>query len=605
MIAGRNWIGHLGVALIFGVGCGPGVDEEGVSWPDRLPFPDAALDRVDDRVVLRADLPHGPTPWSALAPARRGFSPVQTVVIPVDDPVDPASLPAWEELATEGSVRLIDLRDGQAWPVMAEIDAAPQEGPGALLVRPLVPLPDGADVVVALTSKVLTDSGEPLRFPWFEQAVAGTVFEGAEALGEAWRARVDALGELGVDDVTLAVGFEVENHRSPLEALVSEETPSTSWSLEVSAEGEDAPPRTWKQLRGTFRAPNWLGAEGQIGWDGAEPQPEGEADVSVFIHLPASVEGADGTAPVWVFGHGIFANPGIYFEDDADPSAMLELADRAGAVVVATLWRGLTTRDIAVPLAVGQDIATFPTLRDHLMQGVANTAALLELVREGGLMEDPLLEGVADHRIVRYHGISLGGIEGAVLQGVLGDRGVPSVLHVAGGMWSTMLERSSHWRLFEDSVIDSGILDPTDRQLAYAATQLWWDPIDPVTWAPQLRGRPLLWQIAAGDEQVPNVASWVLLRGVEARGVQPMGVSTPGLDGVGAPVSGPAFSVFDPQMGNSDQTNRPAETSAAHETPRRWEGALNQSLVFLDTEDPGQAVAPCGAEPCTPERTGP
>lgn len=581
------------------------VDDSGDAEVARLPFPTPDL-IAGDTLVLPADLPHAATPWQAPVPARTGLSVVQTTVLPMTAPVDPETLPGWAQMADDGPVRLIDLTAGERLPVMAELDAFEQDGPAALLVRPLQPMPDGHEVAVVLTSGVRDTAGDPLSFPWFDDVIDGAEVAGSPAVGPALRTLVDRLSDLGEDDVVLATGFRVQADTGPLRAVVDGSAVPTTWDLGEMREGGDVPPRTLRQFRGTYTVTDWLGTKGLIAWDGAVPRSAGTTEAELLVHVPASLEGAKaGSAPVWVFGHGIFANPDIYFGEDDDPSGMLALADEAGAVVLATTWRGLTTDDIRVPFSVASDIATFPVMRDHLMQGVANVASLLALVQDGDLLDDPLLEGIVDPATVRYHGISLGGIEGAVLQGVLGDDAPPAVLHVGGGAWSTMLERSTHWTLFEEAVSEAGLADPTDRQLAYAATQLWWDPVDPAVWSSALSGRTALWQIAVADEQVPNVASWMLLRGAGATVVGPTPVEVPGLPTTMAPATGPAVSIFDPGFESSDATNRPAVDTPAHETPRLWSGAQQQALRFLDADDPGVVIAPCGSAPCTADRTGP
>lgn len=605
--SGHRMALRASVALLFSwnAGCRGDVSTDPTAWPARAPFP-SPVETAAEALHLPDTLPSAATPWSDPVPERSGFSVVQTTVLPMDVRVDASTLPGWDDFARDDAVRLVDLTTGERWPVMAELDAFEQDAPPALLVRPLVPLIDGHEVAVVVTSGVLDEGGDPLSFPWFDALKDGATPDGGESFSADWVSFLRRLEQAGESDVVLATGFSVQAQTDPLRAVVQASVVPTAWDLGEVTEGQDAPPHTLRQFRGTFTVTNWLDDQGHIPWDADAPVAQGTTQAELFVHVPASLDGAEpGSAPVWVFGHGIFASPEIYLGDKDDPSGMLALADAAGAVVVATTWRGLTTDDIRVPFGVANDIATFATMRDHLMQGVANTASLLRLVRDGDLADDPLLEGIADPSVVRYHGISLGGIEGAVLQGVLGDEAPPAVLHVGGGAWSTMLERSTHWTLFEESVTQSGITDPTDRQLAYAATQLWWDPVDPAVWSSMMSERTALWQISRGDEQVPNIASWILLRGVGATLVDPSPVQVPGLDRADAPTSGPAVSLFDPEFGSSDATNRPAEDTPAHETPRLWPGAQQQAIRFLDPEDPGVVVAPCGASPCTTEHTGP
>jgi hypothetical protein len=138
----------------------------------------------------------------------------------------------------------------------------------------------------------------------------------------------------------------------------------------------------------------------------------------------------------------------------------------------------------------------------------------------------------------------------------------------------------------------------------YSLSQLFWDPIDPANYADRLRDRSVLWQIALGDDQVPNFTTYTLARAAGARVLSPA-VEVPfGFETSEGPLLGPAISQFDPDEGNSELSNRPAVDTTSHEVPRTWEGAKQQVLDFLDAEDPGAALHACGPSPCALGNTG-
>ena len=60
-----------------------------------------------------------------------------------------------------------------------------------------------------------------------------------------------------------------------------------------------------------------------------------------------------------------------------------------------------------------------------------------------------------------------------------------------------------------------GVPEPADRQLMYSVSQLWWDPVDPATYAAELTELPMLYQYSLGDEQVPNLTTEALARSIE------------------------------------------------------------------------------------------
>jgi hypothetical protein len=305
---------------------------------------------------------------------------------------------------------------------------------------------------------------------------------------------------------------------------------------------------------------------------------------------------------VWIFGHGIFASPSVYYDDEADEGGVIAMANEVGAIVLATAWRGLTTSDIGVPVSVAGDFGRFPELTDKLAQGLANTVALARLAEDGAIFDDPIFAGKADPSTLRYLGISLGGIEGAVLFAV--DDTLPhGVFHVGGSTWSTMLERSVNWVLFEDTLVASGLSDPADRQLLYSVSQLFWDPVDPALYAADLTDRSVLWQTAIGDDQVSNLTSYTLARSVGAPLVAPA-PEVPGLEVVAPGDVAPAMAVHDPELGSSEGTNRPAEDTVSHEIGRTWPGIQAQITTFLDADAPGRVVHPCGEGMCRPGATG-
>lgn len=609
------------VALVGLLACqGDGKDEAAV--PDEgtgllgtglaNPFPNAEL--VGTTGLALADLPVAgatPIPVDRLA-WRTGFSPGQTSVLRLDG-IDPSGLPTFLDIRPgEGSVRMVDLDALAAVPCMAELDAYPNADEVALLVRPLVALPVGHRIGVA----VLTDAvARPERF---ELLLSDTPPASLEDVAPRYRDLVADLAEvLGVaeDDVAVAWDFPVGDGTAPLRsalAQVSVPDAHTFTRVRNLDAGDAVAPYTWRAAEGTYTVTNFLVGDRLLDLqpDGTVA-PTGTAEAYLYAHVPTSVEDAPaGSVPVMIFGHGIFGTPPFYLDDAEDPSRLLQLAEELGVIVIATNWRGLTYDDRAVPVFVASDFGKFPELTDMLVQGQVNVRELLAYAQDGDLLDDPVFAGaagqaLADRGRVSYYGISLGAIEGAVF--LAQDPPIEAAaLHVGGGVWSTMLERSSNWSAFE-LIIQGAIPNEADRQVLYAASQLWWDAVDPIAYVPELSARSFLLQESVGDEQVPNLATEMLARSVGLPVLEPVDRLPYELSGAPAPLppGSRALVRFDPELTPPPVENRPAPVTGAHETPRTWDGARLQVIDHLTAGSEGQVVHHCGEEMCSASNPGP
>lgn len=525
---------------------------------------------------------------------RTGFSRVQTSVALLPVAIDEGSLSSSAAIGIGGSVRMFDLDTGTEIPCFAELDAHPDaldSGVRALLVRPALAMTPGHTVAVAVT-RAVTSGGAPLSLPEWTAAKADPHYQDLE----------DQLVALGVSDVALAWDFPVGDG-TLVTRTVSEVSVPAAYTFERvrDADTEEEgylPPKIWRKIEGSFTADTWLVDDvGFTVTDGA-PAPQGTAEAQLWAYIPESVRDAS-SAPILLFGHGILSEPDDYLDDDADESAVIEVADRIGAIVIGTVWRGLTADDQVDTLSVAADFGRFPELTDRLAQGVANNLSLLRLVDEGTLLDDPIFEGKADRSRIYWYGISLGSIEGAVTLANQ-SRIDTAVLHVGGSAWSTMLERSSNWTVFE-VLVQRGIVDPYDRQLLYSVTQMLWDPVDPASYAEDLQARGFLWQESMGDDQVPNLTTELLMRSIGVPLGTPAVTAPHAIDTIALPTAGPVFTQFDPELGYPAEVNRPADVTHAHGVPRAWEGTIAQTVTFLQT---GQAEHYCGAAACTASNTG-
>ncbi|MBW2256279.1 MAG: hypothetical protein JRI25_17015 [Deltaproteobacteria bacterium] len=566
-----------------------------IGVPADFPIPEAGSELPVDRMA-----------W------RPGFSPAQVSVLRLDE-IDPTVLPMdWRDLAPgEGPVLLVDLDEDRFLGVMAELDAHPDAIDPVLLVRPLEALEVGHDVAVVVTTDL---APRPARF---DALLGRRPPEDLEDVAAHYRDLVDRLEALGVDpdDVALAWDFPVADGTAPLRSALAQMDPPNTWifgRIRDKDEGDRVAPFTWRAAEGTFGVQDFLvdGMFLDVGDDGSVTQV-GTDTSYLYVHIPESVKDAPAdSVPVLMFGHGIFGQPVLYLDDMDDDDGVLALAEEAGFIVVASKWVGLTDTDRLEVLQVARDFNAMHSVPDHLVQSQVNARTLVAMVRDGTLFDDPVFQGASGQRLpdsdhLLYYGISLGGIEGAVLVGAGADVDA-AVFHAGGSSWSTMLERSLHWIAFE-FVVGETVPDPAERQLLYAASQLFWDPVDPMSYVDDLTRVPVMWQECMGDEQVPNLTTEALARSVGLPVLEPA-VRVPWRFDSSAgplPAGSSAVTQFDPEFGDPEDVNRPAPWSGAHANPRQWSGTRLQAIDFLTPGAEGTVVHHCGATPCSESNPGP
>ncbi len=569
---------------------------------------------------------------------RDGFSPGQTSWWWPQVPIDPATLPSWQDpagsLAADSGVQLWDLDSGERLLGFAETDAFPDQGEHqrAVLIRPLKAFPLGARVAVVVTSAVLTLAGAPLTAPSAFAAVRDGGDGPNQAVTAHYNALLGRLEELGVSrsSVVLAWDFKVGTAASitlPLDHVLQEMRaevpldpnfePMVNVDALLSTDGGPLPASgLWRELRASAQLTHFLWDEDDAASDEEHdagvfrldseglPVPRGLDEAFLIAAVPESVRTAEaGTVPVVVFGHGIFSAPQEYISHATDQNSSVELLNRLGAIGIGSEWRGLTERDRPDAVRVAANLGRFPLITDKMVQGVSNQAAIARLTQTA-FVDHPAFQSegggsLIDPTRVMYFGISLGGIEGATLLS-LSEVLDTGVVHVPGSTWSTMLERSTHWNTFETFVFEALDL-PWERQLIYAVSQLYWDPVDPIVHGVNLADRNVLMQVSVGDEQVPNFTAEALARTIGLSQVPP-GVDTVYGLAQGVLPSPPATSgymQFDSQLGLPPTNNRPASSNyGAHTAIRHTDEVMSQVEGYFANGSEGTIIDVCDGGPC-------
>lgn len=582
------------------------------------------------------DVPAGDgDPLDVTALRRRdGFSPAGTIWLNPGAALNPASLPPLDDLGRSlgdrSSIQLWDLDAGERVPFFAELDAWPdqEEADRVLLIRPMKALPFGVRAAVVVTGSLQTDGGAA----WPAPAAFAAIRDGEADLEDPTVAHYELLlrelAGLGVDRATTSFAWDfrvasAEMTTAPLDRVLgtmrealpldASQAPALDLSEDLDVdEGDDLAPGLWREVRGSLQLPSYLwdndpeGDDHDAGWfrldDDALPILRGDADVYFTLIVPESLRDAPaGSAPVLVFGHGIFSAPQSYLTPGDDVNGVIELCNRIGAVCLGSRWRGLTTSDAGDAVRVATNLGRFPLLTDKLVQGVADQMAMARLPRTGFVDEDFLTASgggsLVDPDRVLYYGISLGGIEGATLlaNSEVVDTGA---LHVPGAVWATMLERSSHWENFETFVLET-LPQPDQRQLLYAQSQLLWDPVDPINHTAGLADVTALWQVSVGDEQVPNFTAETLMRTAGIPLVTPVVHGVWGLEEAASPLPAGSRGLFqfDSQLPRPPSTNRPAPVTTAHTVIRATTECLDQLEAFFEAGAEGTIIGPCDG-PC-------
>lgn len=307
---------------------------------------------------------------------------------------------------------------------------------------------------------------------------------------------------------------------------------------------------------GSFLAPSWLGADGTIAQTPTKdtgPRPTGTTRLPFVLTTPPG-RAPRGGWPVVVFGHGFTGNL-------SNTLATAEANQRRGIATIATTvpghgsgprsaWRITTAAGTTTVPAYGRgrDVDGLPGIgtTDGASPRVGTEAATVgfrDTLRQAALDNMTLRRAVAADRTlglsargIDYWGISFGGIYGTMTVGT--DRGFDrAVLTVPGGPISEIARLSPDFRplaavnLQAEGLLNGGsvgfteslplpgddpVTDPAPGSLAiqqFLADSTWLQRSgSPETFAPSVRHRSSLYQVARGDRTVANPTSFTLLR---------------------------------------------------------------------------------------------
>ena len=286
---------------------------------------------------------------------------------------------------------------------------------------------------------------------------------------------------------------------------------------------------------------------------------------------------------------------------EARASAMRATAPALCMVVVATDWRGMSTRDIASVAITLNNIGQGDAVFDVLTQGIVNPIALTHIAKEvwpATLFahdhdHDPATPNISfvDPAKVYFYGLSQGHVLGtaAVAYNPFISR---AVLGVGGGNFSLILERSTDWPAYRD-LMAGAYPSALDRTLIINLLQQRWDRSETAGVANDVLAgtafghgpKQILLHMALGDDQLPNLATEWQARTMNIPVLTPSPATPWGLaelaDGEGAGAS--AMAIYDNGAAPPPATNIPAPDTNAHFATRTQPAAWRQMAEFFAT----------------------
>ncbi|MCC6213866.1 MAG: hypothetical protein IT376_03295 [Polyangiaceae bacterium] len=609
-----------------------------VPWPSAHALREDPTTATGYRVALApegmpASAAGGPLevgPWNRLD----GFSPATPIVAWFPERLDVASLPSQRDLPASQSgtsaTLLLEFDTGELLPHFAELDMSADivdDERQPMMIRPARHLTPGARYAVAVTRRVRAlGGGEPTSPEGFQQALRGAESSDPAvraALADA-REAADAFAPFGVgrDDLLLAWTFRTAS----LAAITAPVLAMRDVALAAAGESgtgyvietvEDAPrPEVWKRVRGTYTVTSFLTTDSrtepeavlQRDVDGT-PQARGPGQFPFDLIIPASAATSP-AMPLLIYGHGLLGSA-----LDGFSGHVRQFCNDKQWVCIGTDFIGLSEAEAAgvgsnaAALDAIKDVSKLPWLTDRMQQALVNTLVLVRAAR--AILADPRTfvdtpggtRSAHDPSLAtQYYGISQGGIFGASFLGYSPDvaRGV---LQVGGSGFSLFVQRSVNWNEFFPA-IRNGYPDRVDQQVVLALWQALFDHAEGAgtAWAqgthdplPGVPRKALLFQIAVGDSQVPNLGSEIQARTLGTPLLVPSAREVWGLETT--PGGGDLAMVYwDLQRTPPPETNEtPVGDNDVHGDIRKLSENQLQTDTFLRT---GRVEATCSG-PCT------
>jgi len=622
------------VALPMRAYCNPlGGNHCMTPWPSSVFEVDDATSETGRRLAI----PEGTLPSNfnddSVDPAgwniADGFSPSAPILLSFPGGVSIDGLPPVDNmdlsLAADSPTVILDMTTGQRVAHFAELDMQAVDTPDAqaLFLRPAQRLVGGHRYAVAITNRVKAASGDDLPVPpGFAALRDGHHTD--HALLEAARPRleeaIDALDAAGFPRSDLVVAWDFTTasdtflHREMIAArdrtVAALQTHTIAFTVLTDQPINDGS-IIKRRITGTLDAPLFLTHGGDPGMaptvvfdaDGL-PAMQGFYQIPFAAIVPACAYTSATPVPMVMYGHGLLGD-----STEATDSVQQTTSSELCMVIAGTDFRGMSQIDTAAVARALNDGTHADEVFEVLEQGLANQITLVRALRTtlaSQLFVDAAAgnKSLVDPTRVYYYGLSEGGIFGTSVMAYEPTL-TRAVLGVGAANYSLMLDRSADWPQYR-GILNGAYPDAVDDEAMINLCQMRWDKTEGASvvqsvlagTATGVPPKQLLLQIAVGDEQVPNVASYWEARSMGIPVLAPTPTVPWGLSSQPTPlVSGSALVIEDGGAPPVPLTNVPPaiQHPEMHVLTRTQPASRRQIKDFFAT---GQIVNECNGA-CT------
>jgi hypothetical protein len=453
-------------------------------------------------------------------------------------------------LKKNAPIVILDTATNTRVPYFAELDAQTSDPTEQLLlIHPAVALTEGHRFAVALRHLVGTDGKHIAPLASTTAALAGTLLPASRGAHIKFVIQSDLGAVLGSTVPYQAWDFTVAGEQSLAGPALTMHALAYQWldanhitsGVAPTDESDFAPAYTVtsvtaangvRDVHGTFQVPLFLADttpfSGFVTDSAGNPMINGSQTwtANFICVLPDTMQGTGPAIPT-LYGHGLLGDASEVEGGSFSAGIARNLMG------CATDWVGMSQSDVGNVARNLQDMSTFDTQVDHMLQGFVNFQFLGRLVNStSGFVTNPAFQS-SGKPLFRTHdchfmGYSQGGIMGGAVS-ALSTEWTRSILGVPGMDYGgLLLNRSVDWDEFK-AIFDVSYPDRVDEQIVLQLAQLLWDRGENEGYAQHLTSNPYPGIPAKqifiienyGDHQVANTAAEMLARTIGARNHQP------------------------------------------------------------------------------------